>query len=183
MTKNLELNKNIVNYLNKKYNILYHTNFLNFDENYEILYNDLVKIKKEKYSKKEKIIIEHFDTDYYDNSLTTGLHIRNTIECLRSADIPFFSIIFITCYYNLDRELEILINKKEESFPIILKTISSKFNLIENFQNINLNLDLIKKPAACCMAGSQRSHRNSIFNFIKNKNLFEKISVTYKNES
>lgn len=178
----IELNNNIKEYLYQKYNILYHTNFLNFDTDYELLYRDLLAIRKESFNRNEKIIIEQFDTDFYDNSMICGLHNRNTIECIRAADIPFFSIIFITNNYNLDKELEHLINKEIESFPIVLKTVSSKYSILEKYNSVDVNAYKIVKPAVCCMAGSKRSHRSSIYSFIKNKNFFEKISVTYKNE-
>lgn len=181
LTKKVELNKNINDYLYKKYNILYHDNILNFYKNYNIFLENLKNIHKDSFDINEKILIEYFDTDFYDNSLKVGLHIRNIIECLKSADIPFFTVIFITHNYNLDQELGILINKEKEGFPIVLKTISSDLTLVKEYKKINLEFS-IKKPAVCLMGGSKRSHRHSLYNFFKNKNLFDKISVNYKNE-
>lgn len=177
----IETNKNIKDYLYKKFNILYHTNFLNFDQDYQILFDDLDKIKKESFSNKDKIIIEQFDTDFYDKSLKTGLHTRNTVECIRSADIPFFTIIFITNNFNLNDELDLLIDKDTEGFPIVLKTVSSHWSIIEKYKKIN-NILSFKKPAVCLMAGTPRSHRSSLYYFFKRQNLFSKIAVSYKNE-
>lgn len=177
----IETNKNIKDYLYKKFNILYHTNFLNFDQDYQILFDDLNKIKKESFSNKDKIIIEQFDTDFYDDSLKTGLHTRNTVECIRSADIPFFTIMFITSNFNLDKELDLLIDKDTEGFPIVLKTVSSHWSILKSYKNFN-DIVSFKKPAVCLMAGTSRSHRNSLYSFFKSQNLFSKIAVSYKNE-
>jgi hypothetical protein len=176
-----ELNYNIKDFLYQKYDILYHTNFLNFDKNYELLYNDIVQIKKDQLNQNEKIIIEQFDTDFYDYSLICGLHNRNVIECIREADIPFFVVIFVTNNYNLEKELELLINKNKESFPIVLKTISSRKSITDNYKNKNISLNF-KKIGLCMLFGVNRSHRDSLYHYIKNKNLFKEIAVSYNNE-
>lgn len=176
-----ELNNNIKNFLYQKYKILYHTNFLNFDENYDLLYHDLLKVKKESFKENEKIIIEQFDTDFYDSSLLCGLHNRNVVECLRAADIPFFSVIFITNNYNFDHELKLLINEQNEGFPIILKTISSKKTISSSYINKEINFNF-KKTCLCLLDGTKRSHRLSLYNFFKSKKFFDKIAVSYNNE-
>lgn len=178
-----ELNNNIKDYLYKKFNILHHTNFLNFDCDYQILLDDLEKIKKENFDIKDKIIIEHFDTEFYDRSLRIGLHTRNVIECIRSADIPFFTIIFITSHYNFKNEISLLIDKDVDGFPIVLNTVSSKHTICKKYKNIDNNSSFIEKPAVCLMAGTQRSHRSSLYYFFKKQNLFSKIAVSYKNET
>lgn len=176
----LEINDNIKDYFYKNYNILYHDNLLNFYQDYSILIDNLNKIKKENFSNNDKILIEQFDTDFYDKSLKLGLHNRNIIECLRQCDIPFFSVIFITNNFNIHNELLSII-ESEEGFPIIVNTISSSFTIIKDYKENNVNFNFIK-PAVCLMGGSNRLHRNSIYDFIKSKNLYNKISVNYKNE-
>jgi hypothetical protein len=178
----IELNQNIKSYLYKKFNIIYHTNFLNFDRDFQLLFDQLIKTKKDPMDINDRIIIEHFDTDFYDNSLKTGLLVRNTIECLKQADIPFFSVIFVTNNYSLEEEINLLINKNQQK-PTVLTTLSSRFALKNNYINFAIEPEKIIKSSICMMAGSKRSHRQSLYYYIKKNNLFSKIAVSYHNES
>ena len=180
-----ETNPNILEYLESKFNILYISNTLNFDENYQRLCSELLAIKKDSFFPNDRIIIEFFDLDYYESFLKTGLHIRNIIECLKQCDIPMFTVIFITNNYNLDKEIEILLNEwNANDKPTVIKTISSKLTIAdkEHYKKIEINANEIKKHACCLLSVNKKLHRFAIYDFFKSNNLFEKIGVRFKHD-
>jgi hypothetical protein len=181
----VETNKNILEYLELKFNILYISNTLNFDENYQRLCNELLSIKKDSFLPNDRIMIEFFDLDYYENFLKTGLHIRNIIECFKSCGIPMFTLMIITNNFEMKTEVDILLEDwPAEDRPTIITTLSSKltFEHKDHYQPVDIDADSIKKHAVCLMSGNKKLHRFAMFDFFKSNNLLEKVGIGFKHD-
>lgn len=181
----VETNKNILEYLKEKYNILYISNSLNFDENYQRLCDEILEIKKDPFLPEDRFVIEFFDLDYYETVLKTGLHIRNIIECFKSCDIPMFTLMIITNNFDMDKEVDVLLEDwPHEDRPTVIKTLSSKLTLEnkDHYQPIDIDVDSIEKHAVCLMGGNKKLHRFALFDFFKSNNLFEKIGVGFRHD-
>lgn len=179
----IEIDQDLENFLKKKYNILLHTNTLDFDFNYQILVDNLKKIKKEIFLPNDRIIIEFFDLEFYDKKFfKTGIVIKNIIEIFVDLDIDPCFLIFITNNFNLDIEVEYILSCKNKiNRPMVIKTIFSYSHYNKEYsKDEKIDESLITK-AAISMNNVERPHRTAIFNFIKNNKLFNKIAITYWN--
>ena len=70
--------KKYLDFINSKFNVLAHTNSLDFDYDYNILENLLADCKQEDFSSNDRILIEFFDTAYYDIKFLRILRHKDT---------------------------------------------------------------------------------------------------------
>ncbi len=164
------------------YNILYHTNTLNFDENFDILEQNQHLVKKDFFSPKEKILIEFFDTDYFDpDILNHGLILYNIFTIAKIVDIPLHVFIFVTNHFGIQKDINsILKDHHINDRPIVIETFLRQqvynSNVVQDFQ---ISAKDIKFPAVSMM-GANRSHRHALFNWMKTNNLLDRIKVTIR---
>ena len=71
------------NKLASVYNILDTIEFKEFDSDFDVLKDRLNQLKQEHYNVNDRVIIEHFDTDYYDYKiLHFGLNLYNILTLI-----------------------------------------------------------------------------------------------------
>lgn len=163
-----EMPKPIKNILEKKFKIIDHFSFLNFDYQFEWLRNRLSQCKKEQYDHREKIIIEHLDTDYYFKECTVGVNLRNFFEMVNGLDISPSLFVFYTNHFGLKKEIDILCeNYYENDKPFIIESFIGELHYDSNkIDDIFYDFNEIKYNGLCMM-NEKRSHRSALYNALK----------------
>ena len=152
--------------LSSAYNILDTLYVDEFDHNFDVLKSKLSEIKRKRYDVNDRIIIEHFDTDYYDKQvLKFGLNFYNTLTTISELDIPYFVFVFATNHFGLQQEVDLILkDHPNEDRPKIIETFItwSHYNpdLVED---LPINTQDIKH-AGLSMMGASRSHRQGLYN-------------------
>jgi len=167
------------------YNILDAIALKDFHNNFDVLKDRLSKIKQEEYNINDKVVIEHFDLEYYDKKiLNFGLFIYNTMVIIKELDIPYFVFVFVTNHFGLQQQVDkILKNHPTGDRPKIIETIVNNqiynSNLVEN---LPINAQDIKH-AGLSMIGQPRIHRFALYNYLKNNNLLDSIKISIRGSS
>jgi len=170
--------------LSTKFNILDVLDVTEFDSNFNILVNRLLKTKKEHFAPKDRYLIGHVDTDYYLPDCPYGLSTFNLVRTFLHNDIPLNTLIFLTNHPGIKKEFELLIPKKmhKHNFPTIIDnciTVPKTVRLGLNQEETNFNdLDIVKHGVS--MIGEPRIHRNMLYNQLNEKNLLDVYAVSYK---
>ena len=170
------------NKLTSVYNILDTIEFKEFDYDFSVLKDRLSQLKQEHYNVNDKVIIEHFDTDYYDHSiLKSGVNLYNLMTVIKELDIPYFVFVFVTNHFGLQQEVqEILQDHPIGDRPTIIETFIT---------NSHYNSDIVEdlpvktqeiKHAGLSMMGATRSHRYSLYNYLNKNNLLEEVQVSIR---
>ena len=168
--------------LSQQYNILDIFRFVHFDHNFNILKEKLNSIKKHTFANNEKIIVEHFDTDYYNSKiLKHGLNLYNFFSVAKDIDIPLSVFVICTNHYGIEQEINQLLDDHDiNDRPLIIETFVqiSSYN-INPYKDIDINIDNIKY-AGLSMMGAPRSHRFAFYNYLCNNKLLDKIKVSIR---
>tara|TARA_B110000211_G_scaffold226068_1_gene279168 strand:- start:581 stop:1135 length:555 start_codon:yes stop_codon:yes gene_type:complete len=174
--------KKYLDFINSKFNVLAHTNSVDFDYDYNILENLLAECKQEEFSSNDRILIEFFDTAYYDvKFLKHSILLQNIFTLFRQVDIPFFTILFITNHFGLQEEINsILNNHNDYDRPTIIETFISTLSYDSTRVNeVVSDIDCIRFPALS-MIGASRSHRYSLYNYLNENNLLDQVHVSIR---
>ena len=176
------LTKKYYDKLSSVYNILDTIEFKEFDRNFDVLKDRLIQIKREQYNVNDKIIIEHFDTDYYDDKiLCFGLNLYNVITLITELDIPCFVFVFVTNYFGLQQEIDLILKDHPiEDRPKIIETfITTTHYNSDLVEDLPVNTQEIKY-AGLSMMGATRSHRHSLYNYLNTNNLLDNVKVSIR---
>jgi hypothetical protein len=175
----VELHQEVVALLEEKFNIKLALNCRDFDVDPEFLIENLSVFQGKFFDQKDKILLVHMDTDYYDPLLPAGTIPINVTRIFKNLDIPFHSLLFVTNHYGIGQEFDLLLKDQHElDRPTIIETLLSPLLLPEHVNDLPPVLfDEIEKPGLCMM-GKSRSHRVAFYNFLRNNNLFDKIAVS-----
>lgn len=168
--------------LSSVYNILDTIEFKEFDYNFDVLKDRLIQIKREQYNVNDRIIIQHFDTDYYDDKiLRFGLNLYNVMTLIAELDIPYFVIVFATNNFGLQQEIDqILKDHPREDRPKIIETfITTTHYNSDLVEDLPVNTQEIKY-AGLSMMGASRSHRYALYNYLNTNNLLDCIEVSIR---
>jgi hypothetical protein len=176
----MRLTRKIDRYIKEKYNVLFEFECFDYLDDFTRLEADLNKIKKEVFDPLDRIILYRFETDFYNDFLNTGLSIRNAIESIRKADIPFYNILVFTNHQSIKKELDFLLKNDQQKITVV-ETYAIGIDIDYEFKNVVINEKSITKPAVCLMGGSSRGHRHILFNYFKQNNLLPLIATSYKN--
>ena len=174
------LTKKYFDKLNNTFDILDIIKFTEFDTDFSVLENRLTAIKKDHYLPNERIIIEHFDTDFYHHRLVYGLNLYNLIETIRKIDIPFFTIMLITNHFGIKKEIDkILKNHNKEDFITVIETFITNTHYTNSIDEFDIAVDKISF-SAMAMLGASRSHRVALYHFLDSNNLLDKVEVSLR---
>lgn len=168
--------------LSSHFNILDVINFQDFDYDFNLLKDRLSKLNQESFDTKDKIIVTHFDSDYYDSDFFKfGLNLYNFFSVIDEMYIPHFAFIICTNHFGISKEIEeINKNHDPDDKPIIIETfLTSSHYCSEVVKDIPVNIESIQRPALSMM-GARRSQRFALYNFIKQRGLIDKIEISIK---
>lgn len=170
------------NKLSSHFNILDVINFQDFDYDFNVLKDRLTELNQESFDTKDKIIVTHFDCDYYDsNFFKFGLNLYNFFSVIDEICIPHFAFIICTNHFGISKEIEeINKNHDPDDKPMIIETfLTSTHYCSEAVKDIPVNVENIQRPALSMM-GAPRSQRFALYNFIKQSGLIDKIEISIK---
>jgi hypothetical protein len=174
----IECTDNYFNKINGKYNLVGNFSMLEIVKDFSIL-SDFLSKGKDVYSPCDRILIKHFDTDFYLADTNIGINMYNLIEAFIKTRTPLFTLLLVTNHFGIKREIEHkLRNHNKNDFPTIIETFISMVNYPSTFTTDD-SRD-ITRPAICMMKGSIRSHRLALFNELKNKKLLGKVSASIR---
>ena len=165
----------------KKYSIIGQFDLTHVTSDPQTFFDILKSLQKSHYAPNEKIIISHFDTDFY---LTNGigLHLYNLLELLRQLDISLSSVIFFTNNEGIQQEIKNHIEKKYHNHDFVndyLKIIGCNYQLMmcpetvpDHVINSGSELDKIEKKFIC-LNGHKRNHRIFFLSLLKDLNCLD----------
>ena len=161
-----EMPEKFYSLLSSKFNILDKINFVDFDKDFNVLYQRLEKCKKPSFDSNDRIIIEHQDTDFYFEYCSVGINLYNFFQVVQSLDIPCYVFLFFTNHVGLAKELDLLC-KNPNNKPAIIESFISKVHYRNDvYENFEINVDSISHQALL-LARTIRSHRNAIVNSLR----------------
>lgn len=181
ITSNLKniLWKSFQSDLEQKYSVLKYIDLLELDYQVEEIQEMLESVYKNEYKLDEKIVILHYDTDFYlYNSIGVTLH--NLITIINYLNISPSVFIILTNHYGLNSELEQYYKKNYRSFNID----NDWFNIIENnytsqqapednFLDCKVDSNQIMYHYSC-LNGSPRTHRKVLLAAMSELNIINK---------
>ena len=180
--------------LQSKFNVIEFIDANAIDSNFEDLKKQLLKSKLDCYTPNDRYVIDDDDTHYYLPGCSYSLTWYNMIKTFLDADIPLSSMIIFYNGYGLLEQILPLIPaelQNQQCFPYIIDRKSDCWLLaggdlddmfIEKFNKDKPITNNITKHAIT-MLGAHRTHRNILYNHIKEKKLFNKIATAYNNVS
>jgi cell division transport system ATP-binding protein len=138
-----EMPHGVKSLLEKKYNIIDHLIFIDFDNDFLKLSRYLRNIKKEKFDWHDRIIIEHMDTDFYFPGSTVGINLINFFNVIKDLDYPYFVFMFYTNHFGITREIDLLCQDTDPiDRPTVIESFITNFHYNNNgYTNINLNIE------------------------------------------
>lgn len=164
----------ISNKVRSTYKIIAEIDFLDFDQHPDLMLEHLESVKQDDFQPNEKIIVYHYDTDYYLEK--TGFALYNFLSCLKFLDISPSVILFFTNHHGIEQEIKNFYSTYYSNFDYQLdsmKIFESNRTLIQAIPNpvtVDQNIEKIRYPFSC-LFGSKRSHRVLFLSALKFKNL------------
>jgi len=161
------------------------------DNDFNLVKQQLLTSKLDCYTPNDRYIMFDDDTHYYVDGCSYSLTWYNIIKTFLDVDIPLSSIIVLHNGYGLLQELATLIPKQlqeQNCMPVVIDRRSSCWlsdtdcEFIKNFNKEKPVVNTINRHAVTMM-GRPRVHRHIIQNYIKEKQLFNKIAMAYNNVS
>jgi len=162
----------------RKYNVLDHFEFKNFDSDWHWLESQLKSNKKDVYGPTDRYIIEHQDTDYYLlNDFAYGVGLYNLFNVFKNLDIPLYTMLLYTNHFGISQEIECLAPDVNDR-PTVIETFLTKTHYSNNYQNIEIDSTDIELPALCLIGGTKRVHRIALFRFFEKHNVLSRIATS-----
>ena len=132
----------IAQLLQEKYTIVAEIDLLTLDSNPQLLYHALKLAYKECYKPNDRILIYHYDTDFYYAKGSPGFTISNLMTCLKSLDISVNFCLLLTNHYGISNEINQL-----SSDHLDMPIFESNYQLLQTTPTpipININIKKIK---------------------------------------
>lgn len=160
-------------------NVLNVFNLLEYDQNFDLLIDQLTAIKKDQYAPTDKIIILHNDTEYFYYGNKLGFTMHNLLTCWRDLDIPYHVLVVYTNHSDLDKAIDPFIVHKRDR-PLIIPTIvnNHSWHGVHAVPSFIVSKKIVH--SAFCLMGVARQHRIKFFQYLVKNNLFDYIKVNYK---
>lgn len=160
----------VSNYIFSKYNILAEIDLVEMDSSPDKIYNALKLIQKDTYHPKDRILIYHYDTDFYYTNSSPGFTIYNLLSCIKSLDISACFCIMLTNHYGISSEINQLCNDNAK-----MHVFESNYQYLQTTPTpkpIDININNIVKPYIC-LNGAQRSHRVMFLCYLREHQLLD----------
>ena len=176
------LTKNFINTLREYINIVDILRLHQFNQNFNLLKDQLIQTKKEVYAPKDFYVIHYYDSQYYLPHCKYSLTTFNLVQTFQEIDISLGRAIIVINNPGYLDEFKLLIPDElhQYNLPIVFDDCIWAFdnNHLDNpkWNNIGINSDKIEKHALTMM-GSGRVHRNALYNHIKKHNYFDMIAT------
>lgn len=182
------LTKNFINTVQQQVNVIGSFDLLEVDQNFDVVKEYLLRKRKDHFDAKDFFLVSHYDPEYYLPKCPYGLTTFNLVRTFQEVDISLSKLIIVSNRTGHLEEFKTLIPEEIHKWelPIVFDRCLSAFeyNFLDNFgfSDIAVNSELIETNMLSMMR-CQRLHRNTIYNFIKDNNLFDSVAIAYNNES
>jgi hypothetical protein len=180
--------KNFINTIQQQVNVVGSFDLLKYDQDFDSVKEYLQANRKDQFGAKDFFLVSHYDPEYYLPKCPYGLTTFNLVRTFQEVDISLSRLIIGSNRTGYLEEFKQLIPKElhQWELPIVFDQCLSAFNnnSLDNFKfsDIAVNSNKIKTNMLSMMR-CQRLHRNTLYNFIKDNNLFNSIAIAYNNES
>lgn len=174
-----QVDPEFLNAIKEKYNVLDLFQLLNYDFCPEKLIERLTHVRKSKFEPNDRIIVVHFDTDYYIHN-QFGIFLTNFFNIWRSLDIPFHNLLFYTNNFGIQQEINVNLKYQDPmDMPTVIETFLNPLNYNANTYNVEpeIDVDLIEYHGLSMM-NVPRSHRYALYNHLKD--LSNKLALVIK---
>jgi hypothetical protein len=154
--------------IKQKYCVLDMFQFNEYDQDYDRLRQHLLSIKKPQFDPADRIIVVHFDTDYYIHN-QYGIHLLNFFNVWREVDIPFYTMIFYTLNIGIKKEFEIICQDFHLlDRPTLIETFINPLNYSDDtyINEPDISSDKIEYHGLSMMS-NPRSHRYALYQHLK----------------
>lgn len=163
-------------HLDSKYNVLDYINLWPLDSNPTLLYQKLKSLYKETYQPNEKIVIAHYDTDYYIHDV--GFTLYNLFQILKSLDISPSVIILATNHYGLSNEVKQCYHRYlpdidyANDHPMVIENSYMSVHAEEHPQAHDIDVENINHNFIF-LCGTRRSHRVLFLTVLKDLGILD----------
>ena len=162
----------------RKYNILDHFEFKEFDADWLNFESHLRSIRKDVYEHNDRYIIEHQDTDYYiEQTFPYGIGLYNLINMFKNLDIPLHTMLLFTNHFGISAEINRLAPDVNDR-PTVIETFITNTHYSSNYIEPEINSDAIEYPAICLIGGTRRVHRFALFRFFEQHHLLNTVPTS-----
>jgi len=168
-------------FINADVNVLNVFNLLDYDQNFDLLVEQLTAIKKDQYTPSDKIIILHNDTEYFYYGNKLGFTMHNLLTCWRDLDIPYHVMVVYTNHSDLDAAIDPFIVHQRDR-PLIIPTLVNNHSWNGVLAVPTFTASKKISHSAFCLLGVERQPRTKFFQYLVKNNLFDYIKVNYKSE-
>lgn len=163
--------------IRSKYRIVAEIDFLELDQNPQQMFRTLSAAQREHYAPDEKIIVYHYDTDYYLEGVGFCLH--NFLQCLKFLNISPSVVLMITNHHGIEKEIRsfYLKNYTDQDYcldrMLIFESNHSQLQATPDPSPVDSAIEEIDFPFIC-LFGSKRVHRAVLFSALLQKNILDK---------
>jgi hypothetical protein len=162
--------------LKAKYNIIAEIDLYKLGNNPSRMYQTLRSAYKDHYDPNDRILIYHYDTDFYQEGGGSGFIISNLMTCLNHLDISECFCLLLTNHYGISNEINQLSTNK-----IGMQIFENNYTEIQTNPNpnpIDINVEKIVKPYIC-LNGAKRSHRVMVLCYLREHQLLDRGIVSW----
>lgn len=152
---------------------------LDCDHNSKLLKDRLKSLYKSYYQPNEKIVILHFDTEYFYHGHPLGFTTHNLFSIWRDLDIPFSAMLLLHNYSNINLAIEPFIVSPNDR-PTTINLLVNHYSLgqVKHWVDSPMPNKNIQYHAVCLMS-TIRSHRIALMKYLTHKNLLDKIKTNF----
>ena len=172
--------------LEKKYSILQYIDFSASKSCVDRMAQDIKSSQRENYKPNEKIVVLHYDTDFYmSGPFSIGINLYNFLTIINYLGISPSVFIILTNHYGLNKELENYYKNHYSNFDIK----NDWFNVLENnfIEGHSPEYDLVEHIVDheqiayhySCLNGAGRTHRKVLLTALAESDLLDKGMVSW----
>lgn len=173
----LTINQEVINIVSARYEILDIIDLYQYDYQIDRVDELLSKYKNHTFSKTQRILILHHDTDYYINNTLPGFTLYNLCFLLAKNQIPHEFLIMFTNHYGIEAEVSQLSAQlcNSKPFNVIYTAL-----WIDYPSNVSVSSTTFAiENLFCVLNGIGRSHRILTLCYLKEHNLLDKGAISY----
>ena len=154
--------------IKQQYHVIDMFELAGYDKDFDRLEKYLLSIKKHQFDSNDRIVVVHFDTDYYIHN-HYGINLLNFFNVWKAVDIPLYTLLFYTNHIGIKCEIDIICQTYQfADQPTVIETFINPTNYSDATYNIEPDLDSNQiEYHGLSMMGAPRSHRYALYNHLK----------------
>ena len=146
--------------IRQKYNIVGEIDLLEVDRSPSMMYYQLKRLYREEYQPNDRILIYHYDTDFYLENI--GFTLYNLLLCLDKLDIPLCFCLMLTSHYGISAEIDKISKRfRQRDVADKMSVFESNYDLLSSIPvvgNNDVDAGMIDSHFIC-LQGKSRTHR------------------------